>query len=291
MSKRPQETVLERQYLPRLEVRSPATGGIVDDPQLIEDFQNDVFAASGVSTPTVVLVNLEGRFLTVSALYQLVVPLGQKVLAREYGDVSVVFATPDPATRESIRALAQTYQVPLFIAPGADRLSEAEPVGPMTQGELETMALMRRLGGRVTVAQVAEATGLDSPAAANRLNSVVGKHFAYRLDRPKSAGHLYIAPWVAEQEDAPDPQHDFDVPFGMRADVKALAALQGRAPDELVAEAVNTFIALHHDELKDDYAKMAQMMRTGDGEGIADYSKRFSKKKAQAHLRNRDSPK
>jgi hypothetical protein len=292
MANRPPETLIERHFAPRLEVRAPATGGVVDDPQLIDRFRDQLFAQTGVRTPTVLLVNLEGRFLTVSALYQLVLELGKAVRAPEYAGMSVVFATPDQATRDGIRALAQTYQVPLFVAPAADRLGEAEAVGPLTAGEQETLGLMRRLGGRVTVAQFAEATGLDSPAAANRLNSVASKHYAFRVDRPKSSGHLYIAPWLAETEDAADPvQGDYEVPFEMRADVRALAALQGRAPDDVIAEALTMFIDQHSDDLKEEFEKVARMMREGDQEGLGDYTARFAKKRADARVRNRDTPK
>lgn len=292
MAKRPSETVIERHFAPRLEVRAPATGGVVEDPQLVDRFREQLFAETGVRTPTVLLVNLEGRFLTVSVLYQLVVQMAEAARRPDLAALTVVFATPDAATRDSIRALAETYNVPLFVAPGVNRLDEAEAVGPLTQGEQETLSLMRRLGGRVTVAQFANATGLDSPAAANRLNSVWTKHYAFRVDRPKSAGHLYIAPWVAEGEDEADPtQGDFEVPFDMRADVKALAAMQGRAPDDIVTEALATFIEQHSDELKAEYEKVAQMMREGDSDALSDYASRFAKKSASAHARNRKTPK
>jgi hypothetical protein len=288
---RPDETTIEKHFQPRLELRSPATGGVVDDPSLMQTFLKErLFGQSEVHAPTVLLVNLEGRFLTVSALYELIVPVGQEIRSGRYGNVSVVFASPDPATRDSIRALAQAYQLPLYVTASADRIWEAEPVGPLTAGEQETMALMRRLGGRVTVAQVAAETGLDAPAAANRLNAVVGKNFAYRIDRPKSSGHLYVAPWVAKPEDAADPtQPDFDMPFELRTDVSALAALQGREPNEVVTEAVQLFMEEHREQLQHDYDEIARMMREGDTEGVAEYSKRFAKKAAEAHVRRRDS--
>jgi hypothetical protein len=288
---RPDETTIEKHFQPRIELRSPATGGVVDDPSLMQTFLKErLFGQSEVHAPTVLLVNLEGRFLTVSALYELIVPVGQEIRSGRYGNVSVVFASPDPATRDSIRALAQAYQLPLYVTASADRIWEAEPVGPLTAGEQETMALMRRLGGRVTVAQVAAETGLDAPAAANRLNAVVGKNFAYRIDRPKSSGHLYVAPWVAKPEDAADPtQPDFDMPFELRTDVSALAALQGREPNEVVTEAVQLFMEEHREQLQHDYDEIARMMREGDTEGVAEYSKRFAKKAAEAHVRRRDS--
>jgi hypothetical protein len=290
---RPEETTIEKHFQPRLEVRSPATGGVIDDPTIMQAFLRDhLFGRSEVRAPTVLLVNLEGRFLTVAALHELVVPVGQLLRSGRHGSVSVVFASPDAGTRDSIRALAESYQLPLYVAPSVDRISEAEPVGPLTAGEHETIALMRRLGGRVTVAQVASAAGLDSPAAANRLNSVVGKSFAHRVNRPKSAGHLYVAPWIAKPEEAADPtQPDFDVPFGVRADVSALAALQGREPDDVLAEAVQLFMEEHREQLEKDYENVARMMRDGDTEGVAKQSTRFANKQAKAHVRRRDTPK
>jgi hypothetical protein len=290
---RPEETTIEKHFQPRLELRSPATGGVIDDPSLMKVFLRDrLFGQSEVHAPTVLLVNLEGRFLTVAALHELVVPVGQLIRSGRYGNVSVIFASPDPAMRDSIKALAESYQLPLYVAASVDRISEAEPVGPLTVGEQETLSLMRRLGGLVTVSQVATATGLDAPAAANRVNAVVGKGFAHRVDRPKSAGHLYVAPWVAKPEDAADPTRgDFNEGFRMRADVSALAALQGREPDDVVAEAVQVFMDEHREQLAADYENIARMMREGDTEGVAEYSKRFAKKTAQAHVRRRDTPK
>ena len=279
---------LEIHQLPSLRVLAPATGGVVDDPQKMEEFRSTWFALSGVGAPTVAVVNLDGRFLTIAALYELVVPLGQAVRAGTYGELSIVFASSDPGTRDTIKAIATQYELPLFVAPGADRLAEATAVGPLTRGEEETLSLMRRLGGRVTVAQVARVTGLDQSAVANRLNAVTNKHFAYRVERPKSAGHLYIAPWVALDEDAADPTSaDFNVPRDVREDVRALAELQGRAPDDVIAEAVRVFLDQHRESVHREHNDVAQMMRENDVEGLKAYAKRFSKKKAQARVRRR----
>lgn len=292
MADRPHETFMERHFAPRLEVRAPATGGVVEDPQLVDRFRDQLFAETGVRTPTVLLVNLEGRFLTVSVLYQLVVQMAEAARRPDLAALAVVFATPDAATRDSIRALAETYDVPLFVAPGVDRLDEAEAVGRLTHGEHETLGLMKKLGGRVTVAQFANATGLDSPAAANRLNSLWTKHYAFRVDRPKRDGHLYLAPWVAETEDEADPtQGDFEVPFEMRADVKALAAMQGRAPDDIVTEALSTFIEQHSEDLRAEHAKIAELMNDGNTDALHEYAARFSKKNASARARDRKTPK
>jgi hypothetical protein len=274
------------QLAPLLHLRSPATGGVVDDPRKMDVFRTSLMNPTGVSSPAVIVLNLEGRYLTISALYNLIVPLGQAVRAGLHGDVSLIFATPDPATREGIRALAEAYQLPLYVAPSVNDLSEAEPVGQLTAGEHDTIEQMRRLGGRVTVAQLSEASGLDQPAAANRLNAVVGKKFAYRVDRPRTEGHLYIAPWVAQPEDPADPTSgDFHIPEALRADVRALAEAQGKAPDEVFSEALQAFLSKHQELLKDEQKTVAQMMDAGDQEGLTAYTKRYSKKKASVQAR------
>jgi hypothetical protein len=274
--------------LPHLEIRAPATGGVVDDPQRIREFVGGLLAPSGVKAPTVVMINLEGRFLTASALYSLVVPLGQAILSGAYGQIAAVLATSDPATRESIRALAEAFHLPLFVARTPDQLMEAEPVGSLTRGELETLSLMGQLGGCVTVSQMASETGLDQPAAANRLNALSNKHFAYRIERPKSAGHLYMAPWIAQPEDPADPTSgDYFVPKDVREDVRALAELHGRAPSGLIAEAIGQFMAKHKKDLAQDYDSVARALRERDNDSLATYATRYSKKKAQARVRRR----
>ena len=146
---------------------------------------------------------------------------------------------------------------------------------------------MRRLGGRVTVAQLADEGGLEQPAAANRLNSVVTHNFVHRVDRPRSEGHLYIAPWVAApREDPADPTSgDFELSERLRADVRQLAEAQGRTPGDVYSEALEPFLERHKTELAEQHAEVAKMMKVGDSAGLTAYAKRFGKKRATESAR------
>jgi predicted transcriptional regulator len=266
---------------PHLYRRGP-TGGLIDDPRVIDSFRTSALGESEAHAPSVLAINLEGRFFTTPVLYNLVVPLGQAVQNRTHGDVKLIFATPDQSVRETIRALAEAYALPLYLADSISRLAEAEAVGPLTAGEHDTIDLMRRLGGRVTVAQFAEEANLEQPAAANRLNSVVAHNFVHRVDRPRSEGHLYMAPWVAApREDPADPTSgDFRLSEQLRSDVRELAEAQGRTPEEVYSEALEAFLERHRAELAAQHAEVARMMKAGDSAGVATYAKSFSKKRA-----------
>lgn len=266
---------------PHLYVRGP-TGGLIEDPRLIDFFRTSALGESEAHAPSVLAINLEGRFFITPTLHSLVIPLGQAVQSRTHGDVKLIFATPDPTVRATIAALAEVYQLPLYLAQSINQLSQAEPVGPLTAGEHDTIDLMRRLGGRVTVAQLADLGGLEQPAAANRLNSVVASNFVHRVDRPRNEGHLYMAPWVAApREDPADPTGgDFELSEQLRSDVRNLAEAQGRTPEEVYSEALEAFLEHHKAELAAQHAEVARMMKAGDSAGLAAYAKSFSKKRA-----------
>jgi predicted transcriptional regulator len=271
---------------PHLFVRGP-TAGLIEDPRVIDWFRTSALGKSEAHAPSVLAINLEGRFFTTPALYSLVVPLGQAAQTRTHGDVKLIFATPDPTMRDTIRALAEAYRLPLYVAHSINQLSHAEPVGPLTAGEHDTIDLMRRLGGRVTVAQLADVGGFEQPAAANRLNSVVASNFVHRVDRPRSEGHLYMAPWVgAPREDPADPTSgDFEVPETLRARVRELAEAQGRTPEEVYSEALQVFLEHHNAELSEQHAEVAKMIKAGDSDALSAYAKRYNKKRAAESAR------
>ncbi len=206
--------------------KPPATGG---DVARFRDLQ--VVHPSGVGQPTVVALDLEGWVPSVAALVELVVPLAQGARSRSLGPLAVVVCTNDPATRDVLRALAETYDLALFVAPAIDRLGEAEPFGLLTETERETLAMMQRLGGSVSVAKFADATGLTAPAATNRLVSVVQKGFLQKADRPRPAGAVFLDPRaaVSAQQSAGG-----QLPAAIRREVEIFAAVTGCSPGELL---------------------------------------------------------
>lgn len=223
--------------------RKPPTTGptvLADDVTRFRELQ--VVHPSGVGQPTVVTLDLVGWTPPVAALVELVVPLAQGARSRSLGPLAVVVCTDDPSTRDVLRALAETYDLALFVAPAPDRLGEAEPFGLLTETERETLAVMQRLGGRVSVAKFADATGLAAPAATNRLVGVVQKGFLQKVDRPGPSGAMFLDPRaaIAVQEAAAD-----QLPAAVQHEVQIFAAVAGRKPEELLATASAEYTAEH----------------------------------------------
>jgi hypothetical protein len=179
--------------LPRVEVRGP-TAGPLFDPQQSALFCRQALGTTAVAQPTVLVLNLEGRFPSSAVLHELVTGIGAGVRSGVYGQLAVVVATPDEAVRDIVRALAAAHDVPLWVAPSADAPWLAEPAVPLSGAEEETLELVSALGGRVTVSTVAQASGLDHTAAGNRLAGLDRRHLLFRLPRAPRHGHLYVDP-------------------------------------------------------------------------------------------------
>lgn len=273
--------------LPLLEERSietpHGTAGPLVDRALISKWHAKWLNASGVSEPTVLAVNLEGRFPSPAVLLEIVVPLGLAARGRTLGPLTFVLCTADEGVRAILRALAKEYELPLFIAPSVERLSEAEPLGSLTPTEHETLEILRALGGRITVANFAQASGLEPTAATNRLVNVYQKGFVHRVERPRREGLLFLDPRVATAaKDAADPTSgDYSLPEPLRADVRALADMQGREP-ALLAPAVGELLESHGDQFSADHDALRAAVQNADTRELARFSKRYSKKQAQA---------
>ncbi len=282
-------TFLESHRLPRLVVRGPDTTGPLDSVDRIRRFRENLLEPSGVTEPTALVVNLEGRFPTPSVLLELIMPLAQAVKSGRYGPLALVVCTQDEGTRTVVRALAQSHGVPLFLAESASELGDAEPAGPLTPTERETLAVVHRLGGRTTISSFADATGLEANAATNRLVNVLNKGFVQRVERPRRQGQLFLDPRAARPAEEPaDPTRgDYDVPTDTRADVRALAEMQAREAGPLLADAWLEFLSKHRGYLSEEHQRLADLIRRKDEEGIAEAGKRFAKEQAQARRRPR----
>ena len=247
-------------------------------------FREGVLAPSGVQEPTVLALNLEGRFPSPAVLLELVVPLGKVARARTHGPLAIVLCTTDPAVRTIVRAVAEMNDLALFLAPAADRLAEAEAVGVLTATERETLEIVRQLGGRVTVTNFAEASGLEPSAATNRLVNVSQKVSVHRVQRPRRDGLLFVDPRVGvPAEDPADPTSgDYLVADSMRRDVQALTDMQHGEPGEALALAWQEMLATNRDQLSADHDALRDAMRRGDQEEIARFAKRYSRKQAVA---------
>lgn len=275
---------LESHRLPRLVVRGPDTTGPLDDVAEIRRFRDALLNPSGVTEPTALVVNLEGRFPSPAVLVELILPLAKAAKSGTYGPLALVVCTQDDAVRVVMRALAQTQTLPIFLARSPGELHDAEPAGPLTATERETLEVLRRLGGRATVSTFAEATSLEPNAATNRLVNVVNKGFVQRVERPGRQGQLFVDPRAARPaEDPADPTSgDFGIPESVRSDVRALTEMQVREPGPNLANAWHEILAKHHDYFAAEHDRLAEMVERDDRAGLGQAGRQFAKKQAQA---------
>jgi len=269
---------------PGLHVRGP-THGVLDEPEKIG--WSNWISASGVGEPTVLAVNLEGRFATPAALMELVVPLAKSVSGGSYGQLALVFCTPDQATKAVLMALAEVNDARFFVADSVDNLREAEPAGRLTPGELETLDMLRNLGGRSTVSIFATEASLEPSAAHNRLMNVADKGLLQWQDRSRKSGRLFFDPRAAiPAEDPANPSGaDFDVPEPVRNDMRALAEAQGKEPGSLFAQAVSEFLERNNDFLKEEHERIRKALVADDQEGLKATARRYAKKQAEVRAR------
>lgn len=276
---------LEIHSLPDLQHRAPTSSGPLLDLDAITDFISTVVKPSGVGVvPTVLVLNLEGRFPSASALFELLVPLGRAIASGTYGELALVLATPDPALGSVIRAIAQSYGLGMFLAPSSDSLDKAEAIGPLSPSDIQTLAIFQRLGGRASVSTFAQAANIDHKAAGNRLASLDQRQLLLRVDRPRREGHVYLDPRVALPAEEPsDPRSpEFGLPPELRADVRALAEMQGREPSAVLADAWQDFLRKHAEELSSEHRKVAGMMKAGDKKGVAEYTARHAARRSRS---------
>jgi hypothetical protein len=280
-------TNLEVHSLPRLETRAPMTTGPVLDVDLVVDFANNLVKPTGAHDPTVLLINLEGRFLSATMLYELLVPLSGAIVAGAHGSIALVVATPDPALADVIRAIAHMYKLPLFLTTSKDEIGDAEPLGPLTPSDLETLQALKVLGGRASVSMVAQEAGIDHKAAGNRLSTLDDRHMVLKVNRPRRQGDLFLDPRVAIPVE--EPSHpasgDYGVAAPLLADIRALAEMQGSEPEGILADAWQEFLTKHVEQLSIEHREVAEMMKAGNKQGVAEYTSRHAATRARKRAR------
>lgn len=224
--------------LPRLARSEPPTHGLVLDPGWIAAYRDALVKPSGVQEPTVLAIDLEGRFPLAEVIHELVVPLAQAANSGRLGPLVVVICTPSAKLRDTLAALAEKHKLALFVAPSADRLGEAEPIGDLTSTERQTLDKVHHLGGSVSVSAFAKAAGLTAPAATNRLVNVLQKGFMQRADRPRTEGVLYMDPRAAVLANEVPPQ----LPPSLSRELDIFAAVAGRSRDDLLTSAWSDWV-------------------------------------------------
>lgn len=220
-------------------VSRPPTG---EPPKIARYRDEQLVNPSGVKRPTIVALDLGGMVLSVPELVELIVPLAKATRTGSLGPLALVVCTSNQPTRDVLRALAENSDLALFVAPSTERLIEAEPYGALTPTERETLEMMQRLGGTVTVAKFADATGLAATAATNRLVGVQQKGFVQKVERPRSAGAIFLDPPRAIEAQVGLQR---ELPRTLVRELEIFSAMRGRRPDELLAEAVAEYRAEH----------------------------------------------
>jgi len=212
----------------------------------------------------------------VRALNEMLLPIGRAIRSGAYGPLALGVISTDDAVLSFVSYLAKEHGVPMFVSTSTVAPEQsARPVGELTPGDVETLERVRALGGRVTSAQLAAATGLEAAAAGNRLSNVEKKGFLFRLQRPRNQGDLFVDP--RNVADAPQPTPTTEVaavyvPAEIRAELDAVAAEHGRTPADVLANVWRAYFHAHRDEIDEEAARVDAMIEAEDDEGLLEYT-------------------
>jgi hypothetical protein len=75
------------------------------------------------------------------------------------------------------------------------------------------------------------------------------------------------------------------LPADIHASAKAIAALRGSTPGEVIAQAWREFVERHADEFAADFERAAALIREGDTEGLAAHANRFAAEQVDAAMK------
>jgi len=268
----------------------PATAVYPDRHQAAR-FREQEFPPTATESESVLCVNLEGGFFSPGALMEMIVPLGQAVRAGAYGSAALVVVSSDDGTTEFLEALAQKHELPIFLSHSTSApLSQARPIGALTTAELETYGLIRSAGGEVTSSNVADLAGIEVNAAVNRLSGLAKKGYVHRVARPRREGDAFVDLLsVAEQSGAatsdakpmPTAADEFSIPENVRDAVRAVAAIEGSNPSEVLMRAWQEFLDRHRDAIDLESKEVRRMLKENDREGLAAYANRHNRERAK----------
>jgi hypothetical protein len=267
-----------QQVVPDVALLRP-TAGTFHDRRAAAACRDHYFPQTVAETPRVRFLNLEGAFVEVGALQEMILPVCQGIRAGVYGKLAIGVITSDESVANFVSYLAKEYHVPLFVSNSVQEFSRyARPVGDLTQAEVETFNVVCELGGMVTSAGLAEAAGLEPAAAGNRLANVEKKGYVFRISRSRREGDLFMAPCI-EPRSAAVPEatrapsdSELYIPAEIRDSVVTLAERQGVTPEEVVAQAWSEYFARHRQELQGEFDRIGEMIRSGDTEALVDYT-------------------
>jgi hypothetical protein len=245
------------------------------------EFRNHYFPPTVSDPPRVRMLNLEGAFVEAGALQEMILPILQGIRAGTYGNLVLGVISSDPPVVDMLSAMAERHHVPLFLASSVDEAFNApRPVGDLTPADEETFNWVCRLGGAVTSADVSRASGMEAAATTNRLTNVSRKGYVFRIARSRREGDLFQAPCfelrsephVGESAAPGAPEPEGYLPAEIRESVLELAEQTGASPEELVATAWRRYFAEHGDDLRQEFERAGEIIRSGDAEALVEYT-------------------
>lgn len=267
---------------------------VYPDRHKIAHFRDEQFPPTASSNERILMINLEGVFLSPGALMDMILPVARSVRSGVYGPTSLLVITSDDATIEFLESMAERHDLSLFVSPSSNKpLSEARPIGALTTTEADTLSLVRQSGGVVTSSRIADLAGIEPNAAVNRVTGLVRKRYLHRVSRSRSEGDTFVdllsAPSAAEKpiRSGPDikgilsSHGEFRIPEDVREGVLMLAAMQGSEPSEVLVQAWREFLTHHRELLDTDSKEVGRMIREQDTAGLATYAGRHARERAK----------
>jgi len=184
------------------EVRMMPAGtglGVWDNPHAHSVVQRWFMPRDRQHGPMIGILNLGDLHPAPNVLRDVIVTIGKDVQAGRYGNFTFMVSSNDDATRTVVSDIASGQNLPIFVGPivvgsSMTHLEQAEPVGDLTAKERETLSLVLRAGGTVTVAELAQQVGIEQTTAGNRLISLHKKGYLQRIERPHPVGDQFVDP-------------------------------------------------------------------------------------------------
>jgi hypothetical protein len=151
-------------------------------------------------SPTIVMVDLNDASPTWDVLQAYLLPVAEDIKRGKLGDAVLVATSGNVGTRQLLQSWAVENDVPMYLAPylppaaNQTGLPAAQPAGPLTPSDQETLGAISDMGGRVRASQIAKRLGIQLTAASNRLSSLHKKGYILRTDKPGRDGDEFIDP-------------------------------------------------------------------------------------------------
>ncbi len=264
---------------------------VYPDRHQAAQYREQEFPPTATGWERVFCINLEGGFFSPGALMEMILPLGQAVRSGAHGSAALVVVSSDEGTIEFLEALAQRYELPIFLSHSLGApLSEARPIGALTTAEMETYGLIRSAGGEVTSSRVADLAGIEVNAAVNRLSGLAKKGYVHRVARSRREGDAYVDLLsAAEQSAAPKNDaepvaaaaEEFRIPDDVREGIQAVATFQGSNPSEVLLTAWREFLDRHSEVIDLESKEVRQLIKENDREKLAAYANRHNRERAK----------